>query len=543
MHVPDWELSAVTDRLEFLLSLGAGLAAAETEGDVLDLIVRDGPQLAAASAAVVGLVDGDLVRVAAEWGYPPGYLDSWRTFPLEPGSPMSDVIASGQPVYCGSREERDENWPVFRGTGASGSEAFVVLPLAARQGLVGAVTLSFPEIRSFAREERLVLETFAGFCALALERTTAFAGEQRMLRRTAFLAEASRVLSHTLEYDKTLAEVGRMVVPDLADWFTCDLLTGSGVELAVVSHVDPDKVKWALELRRQTPLNMDAPTGVPEVIRTGQPELHEVVTDEMIQAAARTPEELLLLREIGFSSVLIVPLIARDQVLGAMTLVWTESGRSYDRDDLSLAEELAARVAVAIDNARLYRAQAQAHASERVAHGRTERLQRFTERLAPALTVDDVGRIAVNKALVASGGVTSLLALETDDGRDLEIRHVEGHPAPEPGTVRLFTRDDPSVVGEVFRTERPLWLQNRDSGSDSRRRSAGPSLCARWPSYPSRPAATSSGCSASRSITNGSFPRTSGRFSWRSRARPHRHSTGPGSTRSRARSPTSCSRA
>ena len=113
-------------------------------------------------------------------------------------------------------------------------------------------------------------------------------------------------------------------------------------QLAAVSHVDPEKVKWAWELKRQTPLNMDAPTGVPEVIRTGRSELREVVTDELLQAAARTSEELSLMREIGFSSVIIVPLIARDQVLGAMTLVWAESGRTYDGDDLALAEELAA---------------------------------------------------------------------------------------------------------------------------------------------------------------------------------------------------------
>ena len=118
-RVPDrGPAAAVTERLEYLLRLGARVAAAETEHDVLELIVQDGPLLAGASAAVVGLVDRDLVRVAAEAGYPPGYLESWRTFPLTPGTPMSDVIASGKPVYCGSREERDETWPVFQGTGA-----------------------------------------------------------------------------------------------------------------------------------------------------------------------------------------------------------------------------------------------------------------------------------------------------------------------------------------------------------------------------------------------------------------------------------------
>ena len=96
------------------------------------------------------------------------------------------------------------------------------------------------------------------------------------------------------------------------------------------------------------------------------------------------------------------------------------------KEERLFLETFAGFCALALERTRAY-------ASERVAHGRTERLQRYTARLAPALTVADVGEIAVNKALVASGGVTSLLALETADGRHLEIRHVEGRPAPERG--------------------------------------------------------------------------------------------------------------
>src|SRR5690242_21457847 len=106
-------------------------------------MVADGAALAGASAAVVGIVDGAVVRVAASQGYPDGYLDRWSEFPLEHGFPMSDVIASGTPVYCSSRAERDERWPRFRGTGRAQSEAFVVLPLSGRHGLRGSFTLSY----------------------------------------------------------------------------------------------------------------------------------------------------------------------------------------------------------------------------------------------------------------------------------------------------------------------------------------------------------------------------------------------------------------
>src|ERR1700681_4065146 len=117
----------MSDRLESLFTLAARVTAAESEPAVLSAIVDEGAELAGAAAAVVGLVEGDVIRVAAARGYPSGYLDPWRTFPLEAGLPMSDVVASGKPVYCSSREERDERWPIFRGTGVTGSEAFVVL--------------------------------------------------------------------------------------------------------------------------------------------------------------------------------------------------------------------------------------------------------------------------------------------------------------------------------------------------------------------------------------------------------------------------------
>jgi hypothetical protein len=133
----------MTDRLESFFRFASLVTAARSEHDVLSVIVDQGALLPAAAAAVVGFVEGEQIRVVAERGYPPGYLDPWRTFPLEPGTPMSDAVETGRSVFCSSREERDMRWPGFRGTGNTGSEAFVVLPLTGRSGILGALTLSF----------------------------------------------------------------------------------------------------------------------------------------------------------------------------------------------------------------------------------------------------------------------------------------------------------------------------------------------------------------------------------------------------------------
>jgi PAS domain S-box-containing protein len=170
-----------------------------------------------------------------------------------------------------------------------------------------------------------------------------------------FLAEAGDVLSSSLDYRATLASVARLAVPTLADWCAVDILAADGsVERLATAHEDPDKVSLAIRLQEGYPTDPEAASGVPNVLRTGRPELYPEVTDATLEAVAQDPEHLDLLREIGFTSVIIVPMVARERTLGAVTLVSAESGRRYGESDLGLAEELARRAAMAVDNARLY---------------------------------------------------------------------------------------------------------------------------------------------------------------------------------------------
>jgi PAS domain S-box-containing protein len=170
-----------------------------------------------------------------------------------------------------------------------------------------------------------------------------------------FLAEASKVLSSSLDYRATLATVAQLGVPQIADWCAVDILAETGaIEQLAVAHVDPEKVAWARELNRANPPDPDAPTGVPNVLRSGKSEFIPVVTEEMILAAVKNEEELALVRRIGFSSVMIVPLRVRERTIGAITFVAAESGRHYTGADLAFAEEVANRAALAVENARLY---------------------------------------------------------------------------------------------------------------------------------------------------------------------------------------------
>jgi PAS domain S-box-containing protein len=172
-----------------------------------------------------------------------------------------------------------------------------------------------------------------------------------------YLARASDVLSASLDYERTLTDLARLVVPELADWCTVDIATDEGLRQVALAHANPEKVRWAQELAKKYPPDPDAATGVPSVLRTGQPVLAPDISDEMLAASAVDDEYLRLIREVGIRSAILVPLIAHDRRLGVLTLIAAESGRHYDEADLALAMELARRAALAVDNARLHRAE------------------------------------------------------------------------------------------------------------------------------------------------------------------------------------------
>lgn len=189
---------------------------------------------------------------------------------------------------------------------------------------------------------------FIGTCFDIHERKQLEVGEK-------FLTEASLILASSLDYETTLANVAKLAVPTIADWCAVDILTPEGgVRRLAVAHVDPEKVRWAYELQERYPVDMDAPTGLPAVLRTGKAEFIPEITEEMLTSAAKDAEMYQTILQIGFTSVLITPLTARGRTLGALTLVTTESRRHMTEIDVGIAEQLATCAALAVDNASLF---------------------------------------------------------------------------------------------------------------------------------------------------------------------------------------------
>jgi PAS domain S-box-containing protein len=201
--------------------------------------------------------------------------------------------------------------------------------------------------RKRAEEERDLL--------LARERL-ARAEAVRARRRLALLASVGPALYSPLDYEVTLDRIARLAVPELADWALVDIIEEDGsVNQLAATHADPAREDLLRELKVHRRFDEGAPGTVARVLRTGGSVLVAEASDRLLAESATGEEHLRLLRDLEVCSLISVPLLARGRTLGAMTLVSSSPERRYDEEDLALAENLAYRCALAVDNARLYR--------------------------------------------------------------------------------------------------------------------------------------------------------------------------------------------
>lgn len=263
--------------------------------------------------------------------------------------------------------------------------------------------------------------------------------------RLQFLAKANEILTSSLDYKKTLNSVASLAVENIADWCAIDMWDGKQVELVTVAHKDPKLIRWARKYREANPVNFDREQGLGNVLKTGKSELYSQISEEMIQASNLNTGQLEALKKLKLKSVMFVAIKVNNKVIGAISFLSSTDGLFFDEEDLLLAEGLARKAALAIENSRLH---------EEIKLSR-DNLEIIFRGVADGITVQapDGNLVFANDAAARIIGFKSAQeCLETPPAKILErfeLSDESGKPLPVtklPGRIALKGKECPSAI-------------------------------------------------------------------------------------------------
>jgi signal transduction histidine kinase/ActR/RegA family two-component response regulator len=269
---------------------------------------------------------------------------------------FNHVMGEGKAILC-LDVLSDRRFHASRSAQAAQIRTLMVVPLWDHERRsTGILQIDARDVQApFSPEDLDLLVAVAGPVSVAVDNARLLAEARREKRRLEILAEAGPLLAASFDYEMALGRLAGLIVPRLAELCLIDLKAEDGAikRLAAV-HADPVEQLLVDDLCRRFPPEVDGPEPEMRVLRTGKPEVDNEAADSMLESAALELEHLAIVRKLDFRSYMIVPLVARGQPLGVLSLIGTKPDRWYGPADLALAEELARCAALAVDNARLY---------------------------------------------------------------------------------------------------------------------------------------------------------------------------------------------
>jgi PAS domain S-box-containing protein len=282
--------------------------------------------------------------------------------------------------------------------------------------------------------------------------------ERLARRRSEFLARASRLLEAPPDPAEMLERIAELAVPDLAELCIVDLVEDGELRRAAAKARDPEVAAALCAARRRFPLDAAGDHPVATVARTGEARLLPAMGDADLARFAAAPEHLELMRRLRYSSAIVVPLVARGRMLGALSCLRFAGDAPYVQDDLEVVAEIARRAALALDNARLFQ---ELERAER-------RLEAILDDLGEAVAVQDRdGLVYANRAAAELFGAATADEVLATPVEELQQRFVlldeHGDPlAPDryPGARALAgDHPEPLLVRNIVRaTGEERWL-------------------------------------------------------------------------------------
>jgi serine phosphatase RsbU (regulator of sigma subunit) len=333
----------------------AAVAAAEDAEAVAAAATTQALAVLHADVASLSLLDPveGVLRVVGAAGLGVTGADGSQTMALEEVNAVAEAARTARTVSASTLEEIRRRWPSTFSS-IEGQRSLVAVPLISGGACVGVLALSFPTEQVLTEADLGYLTAVADTCALAIERGRAVEAAIDAATRLAFLADASAALASSLDYEVTLTVVADLAVPKLADWCTIDLLEDGRLRRVAISHLDPQKIELVGRLAQEFPTDMEASSGAPAVARTGVSELVEFIDAALLDRLGVEGRLRQVVEDLELTSALTVALRSRDRTLGVLSFVYAESRRRYRPEDVALAEDLARRAAVAIDNSQLH---------------------------------------------------------------------------------------------------------------------------------------------------------------------------------------------
>jgi predicted ATPase/signal transduction histidine kinase len=237
-----------------------------------------------------------------------------------------------------------------------------ILALPVQRGATLVATLYFENSlvsRAFTGPRLRVLDLLSSHIASALENSVLFeklkgeiAERRRAENSLRFLAGAGARLSETLDSSQIAERLVHLVVPAMADWCCVDVVDPEqGIRRLACVHRNPQKAEAAAEFVRRGVPDWQPPA---TVLRSGTAVHLEEVDERRLDPTSVAPDDVQLLRTLGTSSLLSVPMITHGRTVGVVTLVLSGNRRRFGPDEITVAQEIAQRSALAIDNARLF---------------------------------------------------------------------------------------------------------------------------------------------------------------------------------------------